>query len=385
MCLNLKKLFISLIMLTTLFGGCSTASRLNDRIMKQQISNLSSSKSVDQILFLASLAPSSHNTQPWLVKRADNKIELYADFSRWLNVTDYKARGLYISIGAYLENLEQAAQAQNFRINIDWSKELVDACDGNTIFSKNILVHVATISLKRYDDINIVSPSSASKIIDNITQRMTLRTPFDTLSVPKDIMVNSDGLCKDFIFEPKSAAGEYIAKNMVEAYTKQSFDSEAQKELEDWLRFSNRDVRKKRDGITTSGMGLKGMAALFVRNFMKPSAAKEVSFNNQGIAKCAEQVSNCGGWIVISVKEETPLSWIEVGRVYERINLKCRDYMVGMHPMNQIVEVADYEGKFAKEMAKYVGDSVASSFPYPAFVARVGITKKYPQPVSLRR
>jgi hypothetical protein len=51
------------------------------------------------------LAPSSHNTQPWLFKIVDNSIELYADRTRALPVVDPEARELTISCGAALYHL----------------------------------------------------------------------------------------------------------------------------------------------------------------------------------------------------------------------------------------------------------------------------------------
>ena len=53
----------------------------------------------------AILAPSSHNTQPWLFKIADNSVELYADRTRALPVVDPEDRELTISCGAALYHL----------------------------------------------------------------------------------------------------------------------------------------------------------------------------------------------------------------------------------------------------------------------------------------
>ncbi|WP_135853927.1 nitroreductase family protein [Halorussus salinus] len=57
----------------------------------------------------AVLAPSSHNTQPWLFTADDDEIRLFADLDRWLTVADHDKRELYLSLGAALENLLVAA------------------------------------------------------------------------------------------------------------------------------------------------------------------------------------------------------------------------------------------------------------------------------------
>ena len=59
------------------------------------------------ILYLASLAPSGHNTQPWFVK--------YIEPHHWIigNV-DPTQRETMLSIGAFLQNLEYAASKSGY-------------------------------------------------------------------------------------------------------------------------------------------------------------------------------------------------------------------------------------------------------------------------------
>jgi len=63
---------------------------------------------VEQLRFLlqyAILAPSTHNTQPWLFKIRGDALVLYADRSRALPVVDPASRALTISCGAALFHL----------------------------------------------------------------------------------------------------------------------------------------------------------------------------------------------------------------------------------------------------------------------------------------
>ena len=72
-----------------------------------------------KILNYASLAGSSHNSQPWKVEVFPNdSILVFADTSRLLNVVDPKGIELYISIGAFIENLDIAANALGYRTEI---------------------------------------------------------------------------------------------------------------------------------------------------------------------------------------------------------------------------------------------------------------------------
>ncbi|MBE9047527.1 nitroreductase [Pleurocapsales cyanobacterium LEGE 10410] len=72
----------------------------------------------DKLKFLlnyAVLAPSSHNTQPWLFKIVDDGVELYADQTRALPIADPDRRELTISCGAALFHLRIAMHHFGYR------------------------------------------------------------------------------------------------------------------------------------------------------------------------------------------------------------------------------------------------------------------------------
>lgn len=62
-----------------------------------------------ELVTAATLAPSSHNTQPWRFRVLEHAIELVADRTRALPVNDPDDRELTISCGAALFNLRVAA------------------------------------------------------------------------------------------------------------------------------------------------------------------------------------------------------------------------------------------------------------------------------------
>ncbi|HEU0076968.1 MAG TPA: nitroreductase family protein [Longimicrobiaceae bacterium] len=63
-----------------------------------------------ELVRLATLAPSSHNTQPWRFRAEEDRVEVLADFERWLRFADGDRRELYLSVGCALENLLVAAE-----------------------------------------------------------------------------------------------------------------------------------------------------------------------------------------------------------------------------------------------------------------------------------
>ena len=60
----------------------------------------------------ATLAPSVHNTQPWLFRVEDDHVDVFADHRRRLDVIDPRGRELTISVGGALFNLRVAMLAE---------------------------------------------------------------------------------------------------------------------------------------------------------------------------------------------------------------------------------------------------------------------------------
>ena len=66
----------------------------------------------------AILAASPHNTQPWIFKVSETRIELYADTTCNLGAFDPYLREMYIGLGCALENMALAAVANGYKANI---------------------------------------------------------------------------------------------------------------------------------------------------------------------------------------------------------------------------------------------------------------------------
>src|SRR5215207_5901817 len=70
------------------------------------------------LLRYAILAPSWHNTQPWIFRVRDHDVEVRADRTRALPVVDPDDRALVISCGAALATLRIAARHFGFRAEV---------------------------------------------------------------------------------------------------------------------------------------------------------------------------------------------------------------------------------------------------------------------------
>lgn len=311
-----------------------------------------------KIIYYATLAGSSHNTQPWKVEvLSDREIRILADTTRALNVIDPKKRELYISLGAFIENLDLAAGSLGYATEVE------------VLPQSELTGCVAVVALKR------TRPSGFD--LHSIVVRRTLRVPFHIVDIRKEEVERMLGDDRQTsFFAASTAEGRFIAKQTLSAYRQQSMNREVQAEFARWVRFSDRDVRLRQDGITTAGMQINGIKGFVVRNFFNPADAEKKQFVQAGIQTTERQVNNCGGWLVLTSPDNSVASWIDIGRRYERMNIICTSLHIGFQPMNQIIE----EQNFLENVQHEIGRCGKIQF-----VARIGYVIEVPSPVSPRR
>ena len=140
--------------------------------------NSSPEEKLTFLLNYAILAPSSHNSQPWLFNVSESKIQVFADKSRWLKVADADRREQYISLGCALENLIIAAEHFGYNCSVSYFPGPNDL--------------VATVSLLA----NSSSPSD-SRLFYAITSRQTNRNPYEPQTISKADLETIKSLCSD--------------------------------------------------------------------------------------------------------------------------------------------------------------------------------------------
>ncbi len=312
------------------------------------------------ILQLASLAPSGHNTQPWIVKYIEPYHWIICnDKDRWLPAVDPMQRETILSIGAFLQNLEYAAS--NFGY----------ACQFKLLATSNQDEKIMEVQLVRNADVRPFD-------IEEIKLRRTVRSGYikKVLSADDVLYLKADE--KQFVHFFPAGSGEYREINALtlEANTVQNDRDDAQKELADWVRFSNKEAKKHLDGLTTAGMEINGVAGWWVRNFYGQKDVLSKSFRDQTIDKVKQQIESSGGWILISSDDDRVETLIETGKRLQRLLLKIRKKSIAIHPMTQILE----EPHLSKDVHSLTGLNNPMQF-----ILRAGYIRDYPPPVSLRR
>ncbi len=313
-----------------------------------------------EILFLASLAPSGHNTQPWFVQYlAPFHWIIGNDKNKWLPAVDPNQRETMLSIGAFIQNLEYAAASFGY------------VCDWNLL--------AATNQDERVMEVKLVKKAAKNSFdTAQIKNRRTVRSGYLNDLLKKEdfkYLVDSEPEYIHYL-SVGGKENQYINEQTIEANRLQTYRDPAQAELADWIRFSSADAAKYRDGLTTAGMEIEGISGFVVRNFYDKFDVMKTDFREKGLDKVKKEVSESAGWILITSKDNSVETLLETGRRMQRLFLKVREKNIAIHPMTQILE----EPATRETLNQSIGINENIQF-----ILRTGYLKNYPEPVSLRR
>jgi len=311
------------------------------------------------ILYHASLAPSSHNAQPWFVRIVQkNEWVIGLDPQRRLSEVDPDNREALLSIGAFAENLALAAGTYGFQAEMEIIAE--------NRFQQDII----KVSLE---------PTRPSDYpLERLSGRRTVKQGYLTDEIKnEDIQALSEPLKGRLFYFPKGTEhANCIEEGVIENFRIQAARDNAQQELVRWVRLSNKDAERYRDGLTVAGMEIHGFKGWFVRNFINPEDFMKPSFRKQSIDMTAKLARQGGGWLVITSEGQTVTDLIDCGRRFERMALMAKERNLAIQPMTQYLEEKEGQDQIAADHAASV---------IPQFILRVGYLKNYHDPVSLRR
>jgi hypothetical protein len=311
------------------------------------------------VLFFASLAPSGHNSQPWYVKKtARFEWIIGANPNCRLPEVDPENRELLLAIGAFAENLSLAATAYGYDLQVQ------------VLASKPTDQEILRVVLK--------NGKTGDYPLKRITSRRTVRNGFKGTEIKSgDLQKLMKPVGDNFQYFPSTGAdGKRLAEWAVESFRDQTNRDHAQRELAAWIRFSDKEAKKYRDGLTPESMEITGLSGWYFRKFMGFKDVMKKSFRQKSIEHTAKIAKQGGGWILISSPGDKVADLIETGRNFERMFLLAQDHKIAIHPMTQMLE----EEKWRKEVIKEYGSKMI-----PQLVLRVGYLNKYPNPVTLRR
>jgi hypothetical protein len=283
----------------------------------------------------AVLAPSSHNTQPWLFRTGEGWIDLLADPRRWLRIADAGRRELHLSLGAALENLLIAAEHFGYGHDVAYFPDLTNAD------------WIARVSLTR--DARSRPPS----LFDAIPRRQTDRRPYSGQAVDA-------GLLADL-----SAASADLG---VWAWT--STDEESRSRVAglvargDRVEHANPAFRRELGDCIGQGLlGVRGPLATVAR-----FAVTRLNFGERIARSDAKLVFRAGALLAVVSKEDDPAAQLRAGRAVERVWLLGTLFGLALQPMSQPLQVPDLR----RELAEVIG----AGGSHPQHLFRLGHAAK---------
>ena len=263
----------------------------------------------------ATLAASSHNTQPWKFVVRQNVIEIHPDRGRQLLVLDPEGRELWISLGCALENLLVAAHAAGYATQVVYPDS-----------AEVIRVRLTADSLQ------------SSPLFAAIPHRQNVRSLYDGQPLQSAVIRQfqavklEPGVSLNFILEPSGLKTvlEYINQGNLKQYADPAFVHE----LIHWLRFTKKDALATLDGLYTRSSGNPEVPRWLGQMFVG-------STNPQGQADAdAAKFRSSSGAVVIASAPDDRSAWVRSGQVYERLALQMTALGVQSAFLNQPIEVA---------------------------------------------
>ena len=310
-------------------------------------------KEMKEIIKYGSLAPSSHNAQMWNVRIiGENQISVFPNYNRVLAHVDPENRETWISIGAFVENCVLAAQDKGYNATVK-------------INDKEVI-----IDFKHSDS------KEVSSYINLINKRLTIRTPFFDEAL-EDSIINPIKTLSDNVsyYSINSEQGNKIIEYSLDAYCLQMRDTNKLNELADWMTFSYKEERNRKDGLSPQCLGMSGMKHFFFNTFMNKKSVVGKAFINGSIKGAKEQFNACSGYILIKSDSFSISDLVESGRLLERLWLECVKLKIAVHPMSQVLEEQKYYD-LLKSSLNIEGEI--------QMLLRVGKVKKYPERIGKR-
>jgi hypothetical protein len=260
------------------------------------------------------LAPSTHNTQPWIFRIRDDGVDVFADFSRRLLIADRDDRELLMSVGAAIMNFRVAAARFGYETTVRY-----EATRAETRPVARIIVR-ETCAPDR----------SLAWLLPAISRRHTNRAPFDDQPVDVDVLQRILDLVDDYaetlrVILPRDRTR---VADLIEAADRTQMARPAfREELADWIR------PHAADGLTADAVGLPraldGAAAWLVRNIATGSWR----------AQRDRELLEHSTFLLLVTAGDDRVSLVRAGEVLERLLLTLTLLGLQYSFLNQAVEV----------------------------------------------
>jgi hypothetical protein len=293
----------------------------NTNVQKESL-NLPSTKAKRVFrlaLEYAVLAPSSHNTQPWLFRINDNTLELYADKERTLKRIDPQHRELIMSCGAALYTLRLTLRSFGYT-------------EGTVLLpnpkSEDLL---ALVTLTGTRQPNKEDKRLFEEIPNRHTQRSAFRDkPLDTAIVNElELAANLEGAG---LYVTRNASTRRLVADLIAEGDKRLWsDPDFRDELATW---THPNHSKNQDGIPGYALNISDAAS-----YLTPFIIRRFDMGRGQALKDQTLIESSPALAVLHTPEDTPYYWLLAGQALAHILLRASFHSVHASFFNQPIEV----------------------------------------------
>jgi hypothetical protein len=289
------------------------------------------------------LAPSSHNTQPWLFRIGEKDVELYADRTRSLPVVDPDDRELIISCGAALCHLKIALLHFGYFGDI----KLLPDPKQPTLLARITLGFQAERA------------TAESLLFQAIQKRRTNRLPFSDDPVPLALLsavqveAEREEAWLTVIREEESRYA--IAELVGEGDRIQWADKQFRLELAHWV---HSNTSPRRDGIPGYAQGVDDLLS-----YAGPLVVRTFDLGEGQAAKDREIAAHSPALVVLGTDSNSQQDWLIAGQALAKVLLRARAEGVWASFLNQPMEVP----RLSSRLSELVGRP-----GFPQIVLRLG-------------
>jgi hypothetical protein len=307
------------------------------------------------MLTYAVLAPSGHNTQPWLFRVSDDSVEIYADRTRALPVVDPDDRELVMSCGTALFNLRLTLRHFGYADHV----ELLPDPDNPDLLAR---IRRSTGSPATDDE----QPLFAA-----IPVRRTNRQPFAERAVPTAVLTDlqqaaaTEGAWLQIVADndTRNALADLIA----EGDRIQGNDPQFRRELAAWIH-PNRT--RSRDGMPGYAHGMGDL----ISNVM-PFVIRTFDWGKGIAARDRQLATGSPVLAVLGTDTNTLADWLACGQALERLLLLAHTRDIWASYLNQPVEVVALRPRL---------QALLDRPGFPQVVLRMGYGPEVAQPTPRR-
>lgn len=280
----------------------------------------------------AVLAPSDWNTQPWRFEADRESIRILADPQRALPRGDPDRRGMYVALGAALENLVVAARAWGLQPTVRYLPDPARGAVADVTWSD--------AGARRDRD-----------LFGAIAERRTNRRNYDGRRPLPHVRAQLSAQVADgprlYWLDGHDALRD-LGQLVHDAVHAQVTDRPLQAERQAWLRNDHKDAARRGDGVPIEALGLSGPANWFSGSYYDPGSWF-LRLGAGSLAKRArEAVRTAGAAVLLTVPSRDESAWLVGGQAYERLVLKATQLGLAHQPLNAPIGVERFRARLLR-------------------------------------